>query len=203
MDDLTFEFLNIILPASYVEQRIEDMKDVVMAKDIDTELSDNILKAELYVATLASQDIEINVSLIKNISKIVYKNMYSWAGKINTKARTKIDILISTISTKWEDALFDKDLQLDLMAYSYHTIIKTRAFFDGNEVVARLFVNYLALRFGYIMFDVMPKDSSKLEDYKNDLKLADKGNLTKIRERIEKEIFFKNEELGPSGYVGN
>lgn len=198
-----FDFFNIILPASRVEQKINDFNEIINAKNVEVEVSDNILKAELYL--VSQQIMPISVSILSKISSIVFGKMYSWAGKLDIRSRTAIDIVISTINTKWDDSLKDDELKIDLMAYGYHSITKLKPFFDGNEVVARLFVNFIGLKYGYNIFEIKPEKTKKIEysKYIEELKFADKGNLKFLRERIKNNIKknFENIGLGPSAYV--
>jgi fido (protein-threonine AMPylation protein) len=147
-DSLAFEFFNIILPATRVEDAMGNIKELVASGDIGTEVEDNILKTELYVANLAQRKIPLSTKILSQISKITYGKIYSWAGKLKVEARPAMEDMILKISSGWERSILDEELKLETLAFAYHCILKHKPFFDGNEKVARIFVNYLGLNTG-------------------------------------------------------
>ncbi|MFH1223429.1 MAG: hypothetical protein V1647_03690, partial [Pseudomonadota bacterium] len=69
-------------------------------------------------------------------------------------------------------------------------------------------INYLAIKYGLNLFTVAPskKDESEYKKYINDVKLADNGNLSALKERLRKvvrmdAIDFSSSKLGPSASV--
>jgi len=208
MDDLAFEFFNILLPASKMEDTIGSIKELVGSGDIESEIEDNTLKAELYVANLSQRVIPLNVKILNQISKIIYGKVYSWAGKLKVESRPAIEEMFVRVANDWDMSILDDELKLDVMTYAYHSILKNKPFFDGNEKVARLFTNYLALKYGLNLFTIAPakKNESEYKKYCNDLKLADNGNLSSIKERVRSVMHvnadgFSSTKLGPSASV--
>jgi fido (protein-threonine AMPylation protein) len=209
-DNLAFEFFNIILPASKMEATIGNVKELVGSGDVHEEVAENTLKAELYIANLAQKNVPLGVRILSESSKIIYGKIYSWAGKIKVESRTKLEELFSLIREQWELSLVDEELRLDLMAAAYHGVLNIRPFFDGNEKVARLFVNYIALKYDLPMFEVAPsaKDEHVYKKYLKALKVADTGDLSLVRERIRNVLSnsvsgISTSKLGPSGSVGD
>ena len=209
-DDLAFEFFNIILPASKIEEAIGNIKELVNSDDIEFEVEDNILKAELYIANLSQKPAPLSVKILSEISRLIYGKMYSWAGKVKIESRAKLQELLELIKEDWEMSLVDEELRLDLLATTYHSILSIRPFFDGNEKVARLFVNYLALKYNLHLFEIAPskKDEQAYRKYIKALKLADNGDLMLIRERIRNILYvsadgISSSKLGPSASVGD
>ena len=208
MDKLAFEFFNIILPASKVEEAASNIKDLLAIGDVEHEVEDNILKAELYVSNISQQEIPLNTKILCNISKLIYGKMYSWAGQLKKENRGCIEAVLGRISNQWDYSLLDEELRLELLAYSYHGILKHRPFFDGNEKVARLFVNYLALKQELPLFTVAPskKDEKSHKKYIRELQLADSGDLIPLKERIRTVLYISADgistiRLGPSASV--
>ncbi|MCX6112826.1 MAG: Fic family protein, partial [Proteobacteria bacterium] len=119
-----------------------------------------------------------------------------------------IDAVLGRILNQWDYSLLDEELRLELLAYSYHGILKNKPFFDGNEKVARLFVNYLALKQDLPLFTIAPskKDEKNYRKYIKELKLADAGDLIPIKERIRTVLYISADgistiKLGPSASV--
>jgi len=207
-DDLAFEFFNIILPATRVEDTIGNIKELVASGDIDSEVEDNLLKAELYVANLAQKKVSLSTKILCQISKVIYGRIYSWAGKLKMEARPAMEDMMLKISSDWQGSLLDEELRLDLLAFAYHCILKNKPFFDGNEKVARIFVNYLGLKYGTCLFNIAPskKDEVSYKKFCKDLELADRGNILPIKERIRSVMFISSDslcssKLGPSASV--
>lgn len=208
MDDLAFEFFNILLPASKMEDTISNIKELVSSGDVANEVEDNILKAELYIANLSQRTIPLNVKILNQISRLIYGRIYSWAGKLKLETRPAMEDMFLRIAKEWDYSILDEELRLDIMAYSYHCILKNKPYFDGNEHVARLFTNYLALKYGLNLFSVAPskKNEHDYRKYCSELKFADEGNLTHIKERIRDVLCasaggISSSKLGPSASV--
>jgi fido (protein-threonine AMPylation protein) len=209
-DDLAFEFFNIILPASKIEEAIGNVRELVGSGDVSEEVEDNILKAELYIANLSQKQVPINVKILCDISRSIYGKIYSWAGKLKVESRPRLEELFSLIKEEWEMSLVDEDLRLDLMAMTYHGILSIRPFFDGNEKVARLFVNYLALKYDLHLFEIAPspKDEQAYRKYLRTLKVADTGDVSLLKGMIKNVLYtsadgISSSALGPSASVGD
>ncbi len=204
-DDLAFEFFNIILPATKVEDAMGNIKELVLSGDIQNEVDDNILKAELYVANLAQRKIPLSTKILSEISKITYGKIYSWAGKIKVESRPAMEDMILKISSGWGRSIMDEELRLETLAFSYHSILKHKPFFDGNEKVARIFTNYLGLKYGTCLFYIAPLKTDEIayKKFCRELKAADRGDITPIKERIRNVMFISSDslyssKLGPS-----
>jgi len=209
-DNLAFEFFNIILPASKMEETIGNVRELVGSGDVNEEVEDNVLKAEFYIANLSQKKVPLNVKVLSEISRVIYGKIYSWAGKIKIESRPKLEDLLFFIKGQWELSLVDQEIRLDLMAAAYHGILNIRPFFDGNEKVARLFVNYLALKYDLHLFEIAPskKDEQSYSKYLKALKTADKGDLRLIREKIRNVLHMSadgisSSKLGPSASMGD
>ena len=207
-DELGFDFFNVILPASKVEEAIGNIKELVASPDVDNEISDNILKAELYIANLAQRNAPLSTKLLSQISKIIYGKIYSWAGKIKVESRPAMEEMMQKVALDWQYALMDEELRLELFTNVYHCVLKNKPFFDGNEKVARLFTNYLGLKCGTCFFNIAPvkTDDVAYKKFCRELELADDGDNTSIKERLRSIIFISTDslsysKLGPSASV--
>lgn len=210
MDRFTAELLNILIPANQVEEAMEKVRDVMSMADVDNELDDNLLKAELYVANICQQNIPLGIKIISNISRLIYGKMYSWAGEIKPQNRDLVEKLLERIAKQWDYSLIDEEVRLELLAYSYHGILKSKPFFDGNEKVARIFMNYLALKQNLPIFIISPskKDLKPYRKYIKELKAADNGDLIPLKERIRSLLYINSAsssdiDLGPSATVSD
>jgi fido (protein-threonine AMPylation protein) len=208
MDKLAFELFNILIPASRVEEAANNIKDLIAAGDVETEIEDNILRAELYVSNISQQNIPLNAKILCNISKLIYGKMYSWAGELKPENRTFVELVLKRISNQWDYSLIDDELRLELLAYAYHGVLKNKPFFDGNEKVARLFVNYLALKQDLPLFVIAPakKEEKAYKKYLKELRSADEGDLMPLKERIRSVLYISKDgistlRLGPSATV--
>lgn len=208
MDKLAFDFFNIILPASKVEEAANNIKDLLNTGDVEHEVADNILKAELYVSNISQQNIPLSTNILCNVSKLIYGKIYSWAGELKKENRSAIESVLNRISSQWDYSLVDQELRIELLAYAYHGILKNKPFFDGNEKVARLFVNYLALRQDMTLFTIAPskKDEKNYKKYLKELELADAGDLVPLKERVRTVLYISVDgistiKLGPSASV--
>jgi fido (protein-threonine AMPylation protein) len=209
-DDLASEFFNIILPASKIEETLGNVKELVGSGDVNEEVEDNVLKAELYIASLSQKQVPLNVKILCDVSRVIYGKIYSWAGKLKVESRPKLEELFSLIKEEWEMSLVDEELRLDLMAMAYHGILNIRPFFDGNEKVARLFVNYLALKYDLHLFEIAPspKDEQAYKKYLRALKVADTGDVSSLKGMIRSVLNvsangISRSPLGPSASVGD
>jgi fido (protein-threonine AMPylation protein) len=210
MDRFAAELLNILIPANQVEEAMENVRDVMSMADVDHELDDNLLKAELYVANISQQNIPLSIKIVSNISKLIYGKMYSWAGQINPQNRALVEKVLERIVKQWDYSLIDEEVRLELLAYSYHGLVKSKPFFDGNERVARVFVNYLALKQNLPIFSLAPskKDIKSYRKYIKTLKSADNGDLIPLKEHIRETLNLSSNGsskvgLGPSATVSD
>ena len=201
------DFFNILLPASRVSRTLKDIDSILQTDDIEKRFEKKELEAELFVFEEAEKTEPLTVSFIQQISKILFIKSATWAGKLRTSTgeilsvvgeytpveykeiKANLEALIVEIVDLWEDALKDKDLQFWVLAYAYYNILRIRPFFDGNEKVAKLFMNYLAVKLGLPPINIAPKKGTKgYEAYIIDIRFADDGDLDPVIFRVKKGI---------------
>ena len=201
------DLFNILIPASRVERTINNIKLLKEADSVDNKINDGVLKAELFIAQKAFEDnLFSNLNFLSDISKIIFENIYSDAGKIRKTNRIyknsnfnginsdliffEFEKLFDLINKKFENGFSKLRDKLTILGVTYTSILKIHPFNDGNEKVARLYTNYLALKLNFNIFEIAPSktDKNAYEKYLSEIKLADSGVLEFITFRIKKAI---------------
>ena len=133
---------------------------------------------------------------------------YSWAGHLRTdigensfsdksykrvepkEIKKALNNLIAMLVDMWEDIIGLKDLQYWVLAYSYYSILSIRPFFDGNELVAQIFMNFLAVKLGLVPISLKQKKGTK--EYKSYIlmlkEIDETGNVDKLKIKVSREI---------------
>jgi Fic family protein len=77
-----------------------------------------------------------------------------------------------------------------LLSKAYYEILRIQPFNDGNELVARLFMNYIAINFDMKFFSVKPKNihSKEYFDYMFYIKACDSQPVIDFYDREYKQI---------------
>lgn len=201
------DFFNILLPASRVSRTLKDIDNILNTDDINKSFAKQEAQAELFVFEEAEKTKPLTVDFIKEISKVLFAETTSWAGKFRTntgevlslvgeyvpvehnKIIPSIKTLIKEIVELWEEALKNQKLQYSLLTHAYHSILLIRPFFDGNERVAKLFMNYLAVKLSLPPISIAPqKDSKDYKSYIMAIKAADDGNKKQLENILKKAI---------------
>lgn len=223
MDQRIYEFYKAILIGSRVQRMVEGITELGKSSDISTEISDGVLRAELFVAEQAQQPVEPSMEILKEISKTVYSKVFSWAGEFRTEnkivcnpvgehlppspweIKPSIEKMLDIASQMLKDNNSNPEHILQILSMVYHSILYIQPFWDGNEKVARLFANYIALGYKMPMFDIAPNKEDKINysNFISAIRNADKGNLTNLTAHFDNVIYNSkwivgNTPLGPS-----
>ena len=159
-----------------------------------------IAKAELFTFELET-DVEISTSLVLEIHKIAFEQLYDWAGKWRT-AEVSVGQLIppkpvmvlqamyqflDNLNFKISIAKTSKD-QIDCLVYAHYEFIKIHPFNNGNGRTGRILMNLVALKFGYQPLELYYREGESRKFYINAMKTADNGDFKMLTELISKEL---------------
>lgn len=102
-----------------------------------------------------------------------------------------------------KDGNADEDRVLEVLSMVYHSLLYIQPFWDGNEKVARLFTNYLALGYQMPMFDIAPdkENKPKYMEFISAVRNADSGDISTLISHLNGVISKlppANKSLGPS-----
>lgn len=159
-----------------------------------------IAKAELFIFELESE-IEFSTTLILEIHKIAFGQLYDWAGKWRT---TEVSvgqlippkpIMVLQAMYQFLDNLnfkisISKTLneQIDCLVYAHYEFIKIHPFNNGNGRIGRILMNLVALKFGYQPLELYYREGESRKFYINAMKAADNGDFKMLTELISKEL---------------
>jgi len=159
-----------------------------------------IAKAELFVFELES-DIEFSTTLILEIHKIAFGQLYDWAGKWRT-TEVSVGQLIPPKPVMVLQAMYQfldnlnykisisKTLneQIDCLVYAHYEFIKIHPFNNGNGRTGRILMNLVALKFGYQPLELYYREGESRKFYINAMKEADNGDFKILTELISEEL---------------
>lgn len=159
-----------------------------------------IAKAELFIFELESE-IEFSTTLILEIHKIAFGQLYDWAGKWRT-TEVSVGQLIPPKPVMVLQAMYQfldnlnfkisisKTLneQIDCLVYAHYEFIKIHPFNNGNGRIGRILMNLVALKFGYQPLELYYREGESRKFYINAMKAADNGDFKMLTELISKEL---------------
>lgn len=159
-----------------------------------------IALAELYIFQLDTE-VTISTTLIIEIHKIAFSELYEWAGKWRTVDVTvgKLDppkptqILqlmyqfVDNLNYKINAAVTDK-AKIDALIYAHYEFIRIHPFNNGNGRTGRMLMNLLALKFGFKPFELYQREGQPRKIYIDAMQSADEGDLSKLYALIAKEL---------------
>jgi cell filamentation protein len=159
-----------------------------------------IIKAELYVFGLDTE-IEISTSLILDIHKTAFEELYDWAGKWrNTNVTVGqltppepaqiihlmyqfIDNLNYKISiSKTQDEI------VETLIYAHYEFVRIHPFNNGNGRTGRLLMNLVTMKFGFKPLELYKREGESRKVYIQSMQLADKGNFELLGNLIRQEL---------------
>ena len=159
-----------------------------------------IAKAELFTFELET-DVEISTSLVLEIHKIAFEQLYDWAGKWRT-TEVSVGQLIPPKAVMVLQAMYQfldnlnfkisisKTLneQIDCLVYAHYEFIKIHPFNNGNGRTGRIVMNLVALKFGYQPLELYYREGESRKFYINAMKTADNGDFKMLTELISEEL---------------
>lgn len=159
-----------------------------------------IANAELYVFGLDTE-IEISTTLILEIHKTAFKELYDWAGKWRT-VNVSVGQLtppepaqIIHLMYQFVDNLNYKisvskllDEIVETLIYTHHEFVKIHPFNNGNGRTGRILLNLVAMKFGYKPLELYKREGESRKIYIQSMQQADKGNFDLLDNLIRQEL---------------
>lgn len=159
-----------------------------------------IAKSELNIFELET-DIELSTSLILEIHKIAFSELYDWAGKWR-KTEVYVGQLIPPKPNKVLHSMYqfldnlnfkisiskNRTEHIDSLVYAHYEFIKIHPFNNGNGRTGRILMNLVALKFGYKPLELYHREGQSRKLYINAMKDADNGNFNTLSQLIAEEL---------------
>lgn len=159
-----------------------------------------IANAELFVFEL-EDDVEISTTLILEIHKIAFSELYDWAGKWR-KTEVSVGQLLPPKPTLVLQAMYQfldnlnfkisisktPAEHIDCLVYAHYEFIKIHPFNNGNGRTGRILMNLVALKFGYQPLELYYREGESRKFYIDAMKAADNGNFKILTELISEEL---------------
>lgn len=159
-----------------------------------------ITKAELFVFGLDTE-ITITTTLILEIHKTAFEELYDWAGKWRTvnvsvgqltppKPAQIIHLMyqfIDNLNFKISVSTTQDEI-IETLIYSHYEFIKIHPFNNGNGRTGRILLNLVAMKFGYKPLELYRRDGEGRKVYIQSMQQADKGNLELLGNLIRHEL---------------
>jgi len=160
-----------------------------------------IIRAQQYILDLDT-DFIFDRQLILNLHRIVFGDLYAWAGKwrnIGTNIGIeagKIPYAIAEYADQvnyMKNNLADRQGLIYCLFYAHHRYTQIHPFNNGNGRTARLITDLIANMNGYQNIQLYVRDTgAERENYKAALKAADQYDDSKLKTMI-------GERLAPFG----
>lgn len=142
---------------------------------------------------------KLNTDLLLKIHWISFGWIFpNWAGKYRTiEVQTsthvfpnhrEIPMLLQDFFADLNERLKHDFDPIEVIAWAQHRITWIHPFQDYNGRTARLFSNYLMLRFGLPLKEIKVESESERQEYINALKAADKGNFIPLQKLLKNAI---------------
>ena len=159
-----------------------------------------IAKAELYTFEL-DIDVEISTTLVLEIHKIAFEQLYDWAGKWRT-TEVSVGQLIPPKPTFVLQAMYQfldnlnfkisisktENDHIECLVYAHYEFIRIHPFNNGNGRTGRILMNLIALKFGYQPLELYHREGESRKFYINAMKLADSGDYKLLNQLISEEL---------------
>lgn len=159
-----------------------------------------IANAELFVFELDS-DVLLSTTLILQIHKIAFGEVYDWAGKWRTGG-VIVGQLIPPNPTLVLQAMYqfiynlnfkisishNRTEHIDCLVYAHYEFIKIHPFNNGNGRTGRILMNIVAMKFGYQPLELYFRKGESRKLYIGAMKEADNGNYKKLSQLIGEEL---------------
>lgn len=159
-----------------------------------------IAKAELYTFELDTEA-SISTTLILDIHKIAFGELYDWAGKWRTTHITVGQLdpphpnqVIQSIYQFLDNLNFKlsisntREEHLDCLIFAHYEFIRIHPFNNGNGRTGRILMNIVAMKLGYQPLELYYREGESRKIYINAMKAADKGNYESLAILISKEM---------------
>ncbi|SEJ73283.1 cell filamentation protein [Dyadobacter sp. SG02] len=159
-----------------------------------------IAKCEITIQEL-DEDADLDISLILEIHRTAFGELYSWAGKWRT-----IDVQVGKLSPphpsqvpalmyQYADhvnyrlkRVAKKDEVAELLAYLHHRFVWIHPFNNGNGRTARLLLNAAAMLKGFEPIQLYHREGEARVKYIEALRKGDEGDISALTALILNEL---------------
>jgi cell filamentation protein len=159
-----------------------------------------IAMAELFVFEL-DIEIQITTTLILEIHKIAFNELYDWAGQWR-KTQVIVGQLVPPPPTQVIQAMYqfidnlnfkisiaeNKERHIECFVFAHYEFIKIHPFNNGNGRTGRILMNLVAMKLGYQPLELYYRDGESRKAYIDAMKSGDKGDYSKLTSLITKEL---------------
>lgn len=156
--------------------------------------------AELFVFEM-DIDTPISTTLILEIHKIAFGELYYWAGKWRT-VEVSVGQLIPPKPVQILQAMYQfidnlnfklsivktRQEHIECLVFAHYEFIKIHPFNNGNGRTGRILMNIVALKLGYQPLELYHKGGRSRKTYIEAMKNADSGDYSNLTELINKEL---------------
>jgi cell filamentation protein len=159
-----------------------------------------IAKSELYIFELET-DIELSTTLILEIHKIAFSELYDWAGKwrktevsVGQLLPPKPNMVLQSMYQFIDNLNFkisiskNREEHIDCLVYAHYEFIKIHPFNNGNGRTGRILMNIIALKFGYKPLELYHREGESRKFYIGAMKEPDNGNFKILSQLISEEL---------------
>jgi cell filamentation protein len=159
-----------------------------------------ITKAELYVFALDTE-VEISTTLILDIHKTAFEELYDWAGKWRNVNVTVGQLtppepaqiihlmyqFINNVNYKIAASKTQNEI-IETLIYAHYEFVKIHPFNNGNGRIGRLLMNLVTMIFGYKPLELYKREGESRKTYIQSMQQADKGNFELLDSLIRQEL---------------
>jgi len=159
-----------------------------------------ITKAELFVFGLDTE-IEISTTIILDIHKTAFGELYDWAGKWRNVNVTVGQLVppepaqIIHLMYQFIDNLNFKisisktqDEVIEALVYAHYEFVRIHPFNNGNGRTGRLLMNLVTMKFGYKPLELYKRQGESRKLYIQSMQQADKGDFELLMSLICQEL---------------
>lgn len=159
-----------------------------------------ILRAEEFMLDL-DFPVEITTSLILDIHRTAFGEIYEWAGKWRNRdlqvgsytpprffnVPRLMSEFIHNLNFRLQD-LYGADALIRELAWAHHTMVHIHPFVNGNGRSARLITNLLAYMHGYQSVELYQREGDSRKKYLQAVKLADTYDFSELEQMIREQL---------------
>ena len=159
-----------------------------------------IAKSEIMIQEL-DEDADFDISLILNIHRTAFGELYEWAGKWRTievrvgKLNPPHPSQVPNLMYQYADDLNyrlkfveEKAEIAELLAYLHHRFVWIHPFNNGNGRTARLLLNAAAMLRGFEPVQLYHREGEARKEYIEALRKADGGDVQALTNLILNEL---------------
>jgi cell filamentation protein len=178
----------------------DNLLGLTTAEQINEAEAKGVIEGEKYIIGL-EENVKISPSLILQINKVAFGNIYAWAGKWrNTLVQVgtflppepaQIPNLIYQFADELNykiESSTTKDNQVNILAYCHHRLVFIHPFNNTNGRTARLLTNLMAYKFGYADINLYFRTGEKRKIYIEAIRKADAYDFSLLEDLIRKEL---------------